>query len=144
MSNLTMTKDEREAFLADLHVGVFSVVGEGDTPLTAPIWYSYEPGGTVNVVIGPDSLKARALARTPAFSLCAQTEAAPYKYVTVEGSVTVTEPASVEERTAIAVRYLGEELAAGYIASTGGDQSDSIVVRMQPVRWRTTDYGKMF
>ena len=144
MSNLTMSKDEREAFLADLHVGVFSVVGEGDTPLTAPIWYSYEPGGTVNVIIGPESLKARALAKTPAFSLCTQTEAAPYRYVTVEGPVTVTEPATVEERTAIAVRYLGEELAAGYIASTGGDQSGSIVVRMQPARWRTTDYGKMF
>ena len=46
MSNLTMSKDEREAFLADLHVGVFSVVGEGDAPLTAPIWYSYEPSST--------------------------------------------------------------------------------------------------
>ena len=44
-----MTKEEREAFLADLHVGVFSVVAEGATPITAPIWYSYEPGGTVNV-----------------------------------------------------------------------------------------------
>ena len=139
-----MTKEEREAFLADLHVGVFSVTGEGDTPLTAPIWYSYEPGGTVNVIIGPDSLKAKALEKTPAFSLCAQTESAPYKYVTVEGPVTVTEPVSHEERRAIAVRYLGDELAAGYLASTGGEQSDSIVVRMQPSRWRTTDYSKMF
>ena len=137
-----MTTEEREAFLADLHVGVFSVVGDGDTPLTAPIWYSYEPGGTVNVIIGRTSLKAKALARTAAFSLCAQAEALPYKYVTVEGPVTVTEPATLEERTAMAVRYLGEELAVGYIASTGGEQSDSIVVRMQPARWRTTDYGK--
>ena len=138
-----MSKAEREAFLADLHVGVFSVVGDGAVPLTAPIWYSYEPGGTVNVVIGPDSLKARALAKTNAFALCAQSEAPPYKYVTVEGTVTVTEPVSLEERTAIAERYLGE-LAAGYIESTGGAQSDSVVVRMQPERWRTTDYGKMF
>lgn len=137
-----MTTEEREAFLADLHVGVFSVVGDGDAPLTAPIWYSYQPGGTVNVIIGRDSLKAKALATTPAFSLCAQSEALPYKYVTVEGPVTVTEPVSLEERTAMAVRYLGEELAAGYIASTGGEQSGSIVVRMQPARWRTTDYGK--
>ena len=144
MSNLTMSKEEREAFLADLHVGVFSVVGDGDTPLTAPIWYSYEPGGTVNVIIGPDSLKARALATAKAFALCAQTETAPYRYVTVEGPVTVTEPATHEERTAMAVRYLGEELAAGYIASTGGEHSDNLVVRMQPARWRTTDYGKTF
>lgn len=139
-----MTKDEREAFLAGVHIGVFSVHGGGDTPLTAPIWYSYEPGGTVNVIIAPDSLKAEALARTPAFSLCAQIEEGPYTYVTVEGPVTVIESVSVEERTAMAVRYLGEEHAAGYIASTGGDQSDAVVVRMQPARWRTTDYSKVY
>lgn len=142
MSTLSMTKDEREAFLADLHVGVLSIVGEGATPLTAPIWYSYEPGGTVNVIIGPDSLKARALVNAKAFSLCAQAETLPYRYVTVEGPVVETGPASFDERAAMAIRYLGEELAKGYLASTGGEQSDSLVVRMQPERWRTTDYGK--
>ena len=40
-----MTKEEREAFLADLHVGVISIAEEGRGPLTVPIWYSYEPGG---------------------------------------------------------------------------------------------------
>jgi nitroimidazol reductase NimA-like FMN-containing flavoprotein (pyridoxamine 5'-phosphate oxidase superfamily) len=139
-----MSKAEREAFLADLHVGVLSVVGDGPAPLTAPIWYSYEPGGTVNVIIGPSSKKAAALATAKAFSLCAQTEAAPYAYVTVEGSVVETAPAPYEERKAMAERYLGAELAAGYLASTGGEQSDSLVVRMQPERWRTTDYGKQF
>lgn len=140
-----MTKDEREAFLADLHVGVFSAVVDGESvPLTAPIWYSYEPGGTVNVIIGPDSQKARALATAKAFSLCAQTEQAPYAYVTVDGPVVETGPASFDERAAIAVRYLGEELATGYLAATGGEQSDSIVVRMRPERWRTTDYAKQF
>lgn len=139
-----MTNAEREAFLADVHIGVLSVVGDGDTPLTAPIWYSYEPGGTVNVIIGKQSLKAKALAKTPAFSLCAQIEAGPYKYVTVEGPVTTTEPVTVEERTAMATRYLGEEHAARYIASTGHEDAGSIVVRMQPTRWRTTDYAKTY
>lgn len=139
-----MTKAEREAFLADVHIGVLSVIGEGDTPLTAPIWYSYEPGGTVNVIIGSRSRKAKALAKTPAFSLCAQIEAGPYKYVTVEGPVTVSEPVTREERTAMAVRYLGEEHAARYIESTSHEDAGSIVVRMQPARWRTTDYGKVF
>jgi nitroimidazol reductase NimA-like FMN-containing flavoprotein (pyridoxamine 5'-phosphate oxidase superfamily) len=144
MSSLSMTKDEREAFLADLHVGVFSVVGDGSTPLTAPIWYSYDPGGTVNVIIGPDSLKAKALRTAKAFSLCAQTEAAPYAYVTVEGPVVETGEVSFDERAAMAVKYLGEELARGYLAATGGEQSGSIVVRMKPERWRTTDYAKQF
>jgi len=40
-----MTKQERETFLADLHVGIISVPEQGRGPLTVPIWYLYEPGG---------------------------------------------------------------------------------------------------
>jgi nitroimidazol reductase NimA-like FMN-containing flavoprotein (pyridoxamine 5'-phosphate oxidase superfamily) len=42
---LTMTKEEREAFLAAVHVAVISVAEDGHGPLMVPIWYSYEPGG---------------------------------------------------------------------------------------------------
>lgn len=139
-----MTTAEREAFLAGVHVGVFSVIGGGATPLTAPIWYSYEPGGTVNVIIDDTSLKAKALATAGAFSLCAQSEGVPYKYVTVEGRVTSTEPVDPDERRALARRYLGEELGDAYHESTGGDDtSGGLTVRMMPERWRTTDYAKL-
>ena len=53
-----MTPAEREAFLADLHVGVVSVTADGRAPLTMPIWYSYEPGGTVSFITGRTSQKA--------------------------------------------------------------------------------------
>ena len=43
--SLAMTKQEREAFLADLHVGVISIDEAGRGPLTVPIWYDYQPGG---------------------------------------------------------------------------------------------------
>ena len=43
--SLAMTKQERETFLADLHVGIISIPEDGRGPLTVPIWYSYEPGG---------------------------------------------------------------------------------------------------
>jgi nitroimidazol reductase NimA-like FMN-containing flavoprotein (pyridoxamine 5'-phosphate oxidase superfamily) len=146
MSSLSMTKAEREAFLADLHVGVFSaVIGADEPPVTAPIWYSYEPGGVVTVIIGAESLKAKALATAKAFSLCAQSEAPPYKYVTVDGPVVATEAVDATERKTMAHRYLGAELGDMYYESTGGDDaSDSVTVRMQPARWRTTDYGKQF
>ena len=42
--SLAMTKKEREAFLADLHVGVISIEQAGSPPLTVPIWYDYQPG----------------------------------------------------------------------------------------------------
>lgn len=40
MGLMSMTKDEREAFLAEARVGVLAVTSEG-APLLTPIWYSY-------------------------------------------------------------------------------------------------------
>src|SRR5437773_3848872 len=91
-----MTKQERERFLADLHVGIISIPEEGRGPLTVPIWYSYEPGGELRVVTARTSRKARLLQRAGRFSLCAQTETRPYKYVSVEGPVVAIEPADLE------------------------------------------------
>ena len=91
-----MTKQERESFLADLHVGIISVAEDGRGPLTVPIWYSYEPGGEVRVVTGGTSRKAQLLRTASRFSLCAQTETPPYKYVSVEGPIVAIEPANLD------------------------------------------------
>jgi nitroimidazol reductase NimA-like FMN-containing flavoprotein (pyridoxamine 5'-phosphate oxidase superfamily) len=46
--SVSMDHAEREAFLADVHVGVLTVVaGAGRGPLATPVWYSYRPGGPV-------------------------------------------------------------------------------------------------
>src|SRR5713101_4855709 len=79
--SLAMTKQEREAFLADLHVGIISIPEQGRGPLTVPIWYSYEPGGELRVVTARTSRKAQLLQRAGRFSVCVQTETLPYKYV---------------------------------------------------------------
>ena len=57
MSDLMMTKSQREAFLADLHVGVIGIDRVDAPPLAAPVWYSYEPGGDVVFVFEADSEK---------------------------------------------------------------------------------------
>jgi hypothetical protein len=36
--SLAMTKQEREAFLAEVHVGVISIPEPGRGPLTVPVW----------------------------------------------------------------------------------------------------------
>jgi nitroimidazol reductase NimA-like FMN-containing flavoprotein (pyridoxamine 5'-phosphate oxidase superfamily) len=145
MGELTMSKSEREAFLAGVHVGVLGVAVEGASPLTVPIWYGYEPGGSVNVITGRTSLKAKAINAAGRFSLCAQTEAAPYQYVSVEGSVTAVEDHAEEaERRAMAHRYLGPEVGDMYMAATEAEAGGSIVIRMTPERWRTVDYSKQF
>jgi hypothetical protein len=108
--SLAMTKQERETFLADLHVGIISIAEEGRGPLTVPIWYTYEPGGELRVVTGRTSRKAQLLRHAGRFSICVQTETWPYKYVSVEGPVVAIEPADVErDRRPLAHRYFGAQ-----------------------------------
>ena len=93
--SLSMSRAEREEFLAGVHVGVLSVAeGPGRGPLAIPVWYTYQPGGVVSVSTNAGTRKARAISAAGRFSLCAQDEQPPYKYVTVEGPA-VIEPASV-------------------------------------------------
>jgi PPOX class probable F420-dependent enzyme len=142
-----MTGEERETFLAGVHVGIVSVSEDGRAPLAVPIWYAYEPGGEVRLVTERASRKGRLLARAGRFSLCAQTETPPYKYVTVEGPVTAIEPADVERDVRpLARRYLGEALGDQYVAMTAGDRAarESVLVRMRPERWLSVDYAKQF
>ena len=59
----TMTVAEREAFLTALHVGVIAIERQDGPPLTVPVWYSYEPGGDLTVLMDGDSLKGRLIER---------------------------------------------------------------------------------
>ena len=142
-SPLRMTRAEREAFLADLHVGVISIEQEGDAPLSVPIWYDYTPEQGVWVITDEGSLKGRALRAAGRFTLCAQVEEPPfYKYVSVSGP-------SVEERSAdtekdprpMAHRYFGPGLGAAYVDGQSGSAGRVFVMR--PERWRTVDYAKV-
>jgi len=142
--SLTMTKEEREAFLADVHVGVISVAEDGHGPLTVPGWYSYEPGGEVRIITARRSRKGKLLECAGRFSLCAQTETPPYKYVSVEGPIVTIEVADLErDRRPLARRYLGAELGDRYIESTR-DVVGNVLVRMRPERWLTVDYAKQY
>jgi PPOX class probable F420-dependent enzyme len=136
-----MSKAEREAFLADVHIAVISVADGDKGPLTAPVWYAYEPGGVIRFTTGANSLKTQRIREAGRLSLCVQTETAPYAYVTVEGPATIGEPEFERDALAIAQRYLGE---AGGKAYVGGRTSTtgSVLITLTPETWRTTDYSK--
>jgi nitroimidazol reductase NimA-like FMN-containing flavoprotein (pyridoxamine 5'-phosphate oxidase superfamily) len=139
---LTMTKDEREAFLADVHAAVISVAEDGHAPLAVPIWYSYQPGGEVRIITGRTSRKGKLLERAGRFSLCVQTETLPYKYVSVEGPIVAIEAVDLErDGRPLAHRYLGTELGDRYIEDTR-DVVGNVLFRMRPERWLTVDYAK--
>jgi nitroimidazol reductase NimA-like FMN-containing flavoprotein (pyridoxamine 5'-phosphate oxidase superfamily) len=140
-----MTKEERETFLADVHIGVMGIDRSDRGPLSVPIWYAYEKGGELKVIIETGSLKDGLLKRSGRFSLCVQDETPPYRYVSVDGPV-VSREASVKDRDEfeMASRYLGEELAHLYVEGTRADPSNrpGIVVRMKPEGWLTMDFSK--
>jgi nitroimidazol reductase NimA-like FMN-containing flavoprotein (pyridoxamine 5'-phosphate oxidase superfamily) len=144
MASTKMTKEEREAFVADVRIAVVSVAEDGKGPVTAPVWYSYEPGGDIRFVTGRDSVKGKLIAEAGRIGFCVQTETPPYKYVSIEGPVRIEKPDFERDQRGIAVRYLGERGGEQYIARSGAspDSDGSIVVILTPETWRTVDYGK--
>lgn len=136
---MAMSKEAREQFLADVHVGVIAVERPDRAPLAVPIWYGYEPGGEVSIWTTEGTLKDRLIRAAGRFSITAQQEQPPYKYVTADGDVTSVGPADDAEARAIAIRYLGEE--AGNAFADENHSEASIVIRMQPKRWVSVDYS---
>ena len=143
--SLAMSKEQREAFLADTRIGIVSVGETGRGPLTVPVWYQYEPGGVLQFATGRDSRKAKLIEKASRISFCVQTEKAPYSYVSVEGPVSIA-PIDYERHIEeMAVRYLGKELGAGYLEMThpGRSVGQTILVALTPERWWSVDYNNM-
>ena len=140
--SLAMTEAERDAFLADLHVGVISIEQDGRPPLSVPIWYDYAPGVGVWVITGDASAKAKHLKASARFTLVAQSETPPtYRYVSVEGPIVETRPADLDaDLRPMARRYFGDEIGNQYADATGVEGQTVFVMR--PERWRTVDYRK--
>jgi PPOX class probable F420-dependent enzyme len=135
------TEAEREAFLADKHVGVLSVAAtDGRPPASVPIWYGYSPGGNIRINTGASRRKARLIEQAGAVTLVVQREELPYQYVVVEGTVVdVTKPSPDDVRETIAVRYLGEEGGREYIRRMDRDQT--VLFTIRPDRWLTADFS---
>ena len=75
--SLAMTKQEREEFLAGVHVGIISITEDGRAPLAVPVWYAYEPGKDLRITTGSGSRKGRLpRGRPPIQPLCPDGDAA--------------------------------------------------------------------
>ena len=142
MSELTMSKATREAFLADVHVGVFCVTRPGAAPLASPVWYLYEPGGDVRVIVGKESQKAELVRAAGVASLCAQSESIPYRFVTVEGPAVLEGGAgdigsrsrsAISERPAQGVRRADVRLRRRRRADHAGTLADPGLLELERV-----------
>lgn len=147
MAEWSMSKTDRDAFLAKTHVGVFSVTDEdGRAPLTIPVWYRYEPGGPIVFVTDGNSKKVRLLGKTGRASFLVQSETPPYRYVTVEGPVSVERSFDWKrEVDDVAIRYLGAEMGKRYLEVTKEMYAamDNVLVVIRPERWASADLGAL-
>jgi PPOX class probable F420-dependent enzyme len=139
MADGAMTRQEREEFLADVHVGVLSVEDPGRGPLSLPIWYLLD-GDDVLVSMDGRSKKARLLRAAGRASMVVQTEEPPYRYASIEGPVTLEPPG--RDVLELATRYLGPELGAWYAEQNPADEH-TVFARLVPEHWNTTDFGKL-
>lgn len=143
--SLAMTVEERQAFLAQAHVAIVAVAGEGErAPLAVPLWYDYRPGGEVALITERDSRKTTLIRRAGRITLCVQGAALPYRYASAEGPVTAIEDTvTVEQRWALASRYLGREGADAYLENTADSTERMVRILMRPEHWLTRDYTKL-
>jgi len=135
-----MTKEEREHYLADQHVGMLSVARIGKAPLVVPIWYDYEAGGELWLMTPRDSTKHKLLEREYRFSLCVQTESWPYRYVSVSGPVTSIEPRDETTVRALVERYIPAPKVERFLEVV--TDVDYLIIRMRPEQWTTSDVSK--
>ncbi len=143
--SLVMTVEERQAFLAQAHVAVLAVDDEnGRAPLAVPVWYDYRLGEEVSLITARDSRKTTLIRRAGRITLCAQATELPYRYASAEGPITAIEDTvTVEQRRALASRYLGPEGADAYIDSDPGATERMVRILMRPEHWLTRDYTKL-
>ncbi|WP_217144836.1 pyridoxamine 5'-phosphate oxidase family protein [Streptomyces sp. AC627_RSS907] len=141
---MALTRDEREKFLAEPHIAALAVEAEaGRAPLSVPIWYQYEPGGDVWIMTGLDSRKNQLIKAAGRFSLMVDRLEPTIRYVSVEGPVIETVPATEEHLREISARYLPADKVDGYVAFATANHGEQVIVRMRPERWVSSDLGSV-
>ncbi len=150
LASVTMSQEECEAYLARPLTGVISIARKDKAPLTVPTWYLYQPGGEIAFILEESSYRGKLIKRYERISLCVHSgDDLPPVYVTVEGELTGITPATPDDLFSLAVHYLGEARAKRYVDGvTGGaqdhsyDLGDTVIMRIRPDRWISTDYKR--
>jgi len=144
----TLTAAESAEFLARPQVGVLSVADEaGDRPpLTVPVWYAYQPGGELTFFTGTQgrtARKTRLLERAGKLSFCVQQGEYPYKYVTVECTITKADRApAMEQVLEVTSRFLPADVAKGFAeAETSNPTGTFVLFTARPDRWLSVDFA---
>ncbi|WP_019547230.1 pyridoxamine 5'-phosphate oxidase family protein [Streptomyces sulphureus] len=140
---MALPREERERFLAEPHIGALSVDSgsEGRGPLSVPVWYQYQPGANLWVLTGRDSRKAELVAAAGRFTMLVERIQPSVRYVSVEGPVVGTVPATKDDLREVAARYLPADKVAPYVDEAWTAHGEQVVIHMHPEHWLSSDLG---
>ncbi|UVO12358.1 pyridoxamine 5'-phosphate oxidase family protein [Mycobacterium sp. SVM_VP21] len=139
---MSLSKDEREQFLAEPHIAALSVnAGAGRGPLTVPIWYQYAPGGEPWVLTGAESRKAKLIEAAGSFSLMVERTEPTLRYVAVDGTVSRIEPGTEVLHAELAHRYLPPDRAEKFLEYALAQLGEQVVIYLRPQHWISADLG---
>jgi PPOX class probable F420-dependent enzyme len=111
-----MSDTEAYAFLSEgRRTGKVATVRADGRPHVVPIWFVVD-GTDLLFMTGTDTVKGKSLARDPRVALTVDLEEPPYAFVTVEGTVTLSDDtaAMLPHSIAIGVRYMGHDRGAEF------------------------------
>lgn len=135
---MALSMAERLEFLAQPHVAALSVsAGPRRGPLAVPIWYHFVAGEEPWVLTPRDSRKAALIAAAGRFTLLVQRTSPTIRYVSVEGPVIETGPATEDQLRLIAGRYLPPDRVESYVEFARHEH----IIRMHAEHWLSADLG---
>ena len=140
---MALASEERERFLAEPHIGALSVDSgsAGRGPLSVPVWYQYQPGANLWVLTGKASRKAQRIAAAGRFTVLAERVQPSVRYVSVEGPVVGTIPATKDDLREVAARYLPADKVGPYVEQAWVEHGEQVVIHMHPEHWLSADLG---
>jgi PPOX class probable F420-dependent enzyme len=123
----------REFVTAGTRTGKLAVTRRDGRPHVTPVWFVLD-GDDVILNTHQDSLKGRALRRDPRAVMCVDDQQPPYSFVTIEGTVTLSEDLGELRHwaTEIGRRYMGPERAGEFGARNG--VRGELLVRLRPAK----------
>ena len=108
-----MTEEEYMAFLlGGTKTGKLATVRQDGRPHVVPVWFHMD-GDKIVFNTGKHSVKGRNMLRDPRASITVDDQAPPYSFVTVEGTVSISEDReeTLHWATRIGGRYMGQDRA---------------------------------
>ena len=109
-----MSEQEMQAFLDEPRVGHMVTLQPDGSPQAAPIWYEYRDG---KFLVWTDRFTRRFknISGDPRVTMSIASDDQPYRYVTVEATVTIRETDIEATAISIATRYKGLESGTAFV-----------------------------